>query len=476
MKIIILGAGQVGSSAAESLVSEANDITVVDTDGSRLALLQERYDLRTVVGNGALPETLRQAGAGDADLLVAVTQSDQTNLVACRIARSLFNLPKRIARLRSADYFGHPELLDDANFAVDFAISPEQEVTEYIVKLLEFPGALQVLEFADGLVSLVAVRARQGGPLVGRPLAEIRKHLPDVDARIAAIYRRDAAVTPRADTVIEDGDEVFFIAATKDIQQVLAEMRTAERRKVRRVMIAGGGNIGYRVARAIEGRYQVKVVEFQQGRAEWLARELKSTLVLRGDSTDERLLDEENIDDMDVFLALTNDDENNIMASLLAKRRGCWRAMALINRRSYVELLEAGAIDVALSPALISIGTLLAHVRRGDVAVVHSLRRGAAEAIEVVAHGDSASSHVVGRRIRELPHIEGAHVACIVRERRGEAGRLRVPGAPPPADREVIMPRPDTVIESDDHVIVFLVSKKLIPKVEKLFQVGVRYL
>jgi trk system potassium uptake protein len=332
-----------------------------------------------------------------------------------------------------------------------------------------------VLEFADGLVSLVAVRAVAGGPLVGRPLAEIRKHLPNVDARIAAIYRKDAAVNPRAETVIEPGDEVFFIAATEDIRQVLGELRHGDRKRVRRVMIAGGGNIGYRVAKAIEHRFQVKVIEMQQERSEWLARELGSSLVLRGDSTDERLLDEENVDDMDVFLALTNDDENNIMASLLAKRRGCWRAMALINRRSYVELLEAGAIDVALSPALISIGTLLAHVRRGDVATVHSLRRGAAEAIELVAHGDRDSSQVVGRAIRDLPPIDGAHVACIVRER-GATGAPRVPGAPAPGPRVVIMPRPDTVIEADDHVIIFLVSKKLIPKVEKLFQVGVRYL
>ena len=474
MKIIILGAGQVGSSAAESLVSEANDITVVDTDADRLSLLQERLDLRTITGNAAFPDVLREAGAEDADMLLAVTQSDQTNLVACRIARSLFNVPKRIARLRSSDYFGHPELLDESNFAVDYALSPEKEVTEYIVKLLEFPGALQVLEFAEGLVSLVAVRAVHGGPLVGRPIAEIRKHLPNVDARIAAIYRRDAPVNPRKDTVIEPGDEVFFIAAAKDIQVVLAELRHGDRKRVRRVMIAGGGNIGYRVARTIEDRYQVKIIEAQQRRSEWLARELRSTLVLRGDSTDERLMEEENIDDMDVFLALTNDDENNIMASLLAKRRGCWRAMALINRRSYVELLEAGAIDVALSPALISIGTLLAHVRRGDVTTVHSLRRGAAEAIEVVAHGDASSSQVVGRRIRELPAIDGAHVACIVRERR-PGGGPRPHGAPPPG-REVIMPRPDTVIETDDHVIVFLVSKKLIPRVERLFQVGVGYL
>ena len=473
MKIIILGAGQVGSSAAENLVSEPNDITVVDTDSARLAVLQERLDLRTVTGNAASPTTLRAAGAEDADLLIAVTQSDQTNLCACRIAKTVFNIPTRIARLRSTDYLEHPELLDENNFAVDFAISPEQEVTNYIEKLVQFPEALQVIEFADGLVSMVAVRAFEGGPMVGNPLRAIRKHLPNVDARIAAIYRKDSPVTPTADTVIHSGDEVFFLAATEDIREVMRELRRMDK-PVKRVMIAGGGNIGFRVATALEKHFQVKVVEFNQPRSEWLAENLANSLVLRGDSTDEKLLESENIDDMDVFLALTNDDENNIMSSLLAKRMGATRVMALINRRSYVDLLQAGAIDVALSPALISIGSLLARVRRGDVAAVHSCRRGAAEAIELVAHGDPKSSKVVGRRIRELPVIEGAHIACIVRE----AGRPppgRPHGAPPPGPRKVIIPRPDTMIEPDDHVIVFLVSKRLIAQVEKLFQVGLGY-
>jgi trk system potassium uptake protein TrkA len=472
MKIIILGAGQVGSSAAENLVSEANDITVVDTDAGRLAELQENLDLRTVIGNAASPSTLKSAGADDADLLIAVTQSDQTNLCACRIAKTLFNVPTRIARLRQDEVVLHPVLLDENNFAVDYAISPEQVVTDYIVRLIEFPGALQVIEFAGGLVSMVAVPAVKGGWLVGRPLREIRSRMPGVDARIAALYRRDSPVTPRGDTVIEHGDEVFFLAATRDIRQVMGELRANER-AVRRVMITGGGNIGFRVARALEKRYQVKVVELNRPRAEWLAEQLSESLVLQGNSTDEKLLDQENIEEMDVFLALTNDDENNIMSSLLAKRRGCGRVMALINRRSYVDLLQAGAIDVALSPALISIGKLLAHVRRGDVAAVHTCRKGAAEAIELVAHGDRKSSQVVGRPIRELPVIEGAHIACIVRAAKPAAGRPH--GAAPPPEHEVIIPRADTVIRPDDHVIVFLVNKRLIPKVEKLFQVGFGY-
>ena len=467
MKIVILGAGQVGSSAAESLVSEANDITVVDTDAARLSVLQETLDLRTVNGNAASPSTLEAAGLADADLLIAVTRSDETNLCACRIAKTLFNVPTRIARLRLDEVMSHPVLLDENNFAVDYAIAPEQVVTDYVVRLIEFPGALQVMEFAEGLVSLVGVPAVAGGWLVGRPLREIRSHLPGVDARIAALYRKDAPVTPHGDTVIEPGDEVFFLAASKDIRQVMGELRTIER-PVRRVMIAGGGNIGFRVARALERRYQVKVIEHDQRRSEWLAEHLHESLVLRGDSTDEKLLEAENIDDMDVFLALTNDDENNIMSSLLAKRRGCGRVMALINRRSYVDLLQAGAIDVALSPALISMGKLLAHV------AVHTCRKGAAEAIELVAHGDRKSSQVVGRKIRELPVIEGAHIACIVRRAPPPAGRPH--GASPAGERQVIIPHADTVIEPDDHVIVFLVAKRLIPKVEKLFQVGFGYL
>ncbi|MBX3687212.1 MAG: Trk system potassium transporter TrkA, partial [Rhodocyclaceae bacterium] len=260
MKIIILGAGQVGSSVAENLVSEANDITVVDTDPHLLQLMQNRLDLRSVVGNAASPSVMRQAGADDADLLIAVTQSDQTNLCACRIARTLFNLPTRIARLRSADYVEYPELLDENNFAVDFSICPEQIVTEYIRKLIEFPTALQVLEFADGLLSLIAVRAVGGGPLVGHPLADLPRHIPNIDARIAAIYRGEKPIIPTGETVVQSGDEVFCLAATRHIRQVMRELRKLEN-PIRRIMIAGGGNIGYRLARSIEDRYEVKVLE-----------------------------------------------------------------------------------------------------------------------------------------------------------------------------------------------------------------------
>lgn len=467
MKIIILGAGQVGASVAERLVSEANDITVVDTDLQRLAALHDRLDLRTVAGNAASPSVLRDAGADDADLLIAVTQSDQTNLCACRIARSLFNIPTRIARLRASDFVEHPELLDENNFAVDYPICPEQVVTDYIVKLIEFPEALQVLEFAAGQLSLVGVKAFRGGPLVGHPIQDLRLHLPRVDARIAAVFRRDKPIIPEGATVIEDGDEVFCLADTNDIRVVLGELRRSER-PVRRIMIAGGGNIGFRLAQQIESDYEVKLVEWSQARAEFLAVHLTDALVLRGDATDEKLLETENIDDMDMFLALTNDDENNIMAASLAKQMGARRTLALINRQSYVDLVQGGRIDIAISPAQTSIGSVLAWVRRGDVTAVHSLRRGAAEAFEIIAHGDAKTSKVVGRRIEEIRLPKGATIGAILRAEEGGQGERE--------NRRVIMPHHDTLIEADDHVIMFCTDKKLVRQVEKLFQVGLGYL
>ncbi len=472
MKIVILGAGQVGSSVAESLVSEANDITVVDTDPARLRKLQDRLDLRTVTGNAAHPAVLEQAGARDADMILAVTQSDETNMVACKLAATMFNIPTKIARIRSADYLSHPEIFLAENFAVDLSICPEQVLTDYIVKLIEFPESLQVLEFADGKVSLVAVRAFHGGPLVGRELQYLRTHMPQIDTRVAAIFRQDSPIIPEGNTVIEDGDEVFFIAATENIRGVMRELRRMDK-PVKRVMIGGGGNIGRRLAKALETDYQVKIIEFSKTGAERLAADLNNTLVLTGDVTDEELLESENIGEMDVYCALTNDDENNIMSSLLAKRMGAHKVIALINRSSYVNLVQSGQIDIAISPAQATIGTLLAHVRRGDCAAVHSLRRGAAESLELIAHGDAKSSKVVGRRVEEIDLPKGTTIGAIVR--RHERAAPKSGAGKPVYDYQVIIAHHDTIIEPDDHVIVFVVNKRMVPKVEKLFQVDLGF-
>ena len=477
MKVIILGAGQVGASVAEGLVSEENDITIVDSDGARLAQLQDRLDLRTVLGNGASPSVMREAGAEDADMIIAVTQSDQSNLVACKLAQSVFNVPTRIARLRSRDFLEDASLLNPENFAVDFALCPEQVITDYISRLIEFPEALQVLSFAGGRVNLVAVHAYEGGLLVGKPIKYMRELLPpDMDARIAAIFRRDQPVFPAGDTVVEAGDEVFLLAAAEHIRPVLRQLRRMMN-PVERIMIAGGGNIGLRLARALEKRYEIKLVEGRKERADFLAGELDNTLILFGDATDEELLEQENIRDMDLFLALTNDDEDNIMSGSLAKRLGCKRVVALINRRAYAEMIEGGPIDIGISPAQVSIGTLLAHVRQGDVAEVHSLRRGAAEALELIAHGDAKTSKVIGKRIDQIDWPHGVTVAALVRN----FDRSVIVGQTDDwtsitRHGEVVIAHHDTVIEPDDHVIVFCTRKKLVKKVEKLFQVGFHFL
>ena len=470
MKIIILGAGQVGASVAEGLISEGNDITVVDTDGARLARLQNTFDLRTLTGNGAWPSVLAEAGAADADMLIAVTSSDQTNLVVCKIAKQLFNLPTRIARLRASDYLKNEELLSDENFAVDFALCPENVVTQYITKLIEYPGALQVLDFGHERAVMVAMRACIDGKLIGRPIKEMGTHLSNgVDARIAALFRRDRPILPTGDTLIQEGDEVFVLAAQEHMHTVMLEMR-GELPPVRRIMLAGGGNIGLRVAQQLGSDYQVKLLEMDESRCEHVANLLPSTLVLHGDATDETILLQEGIDSMDLFIALTNVDEDNIMAASLAKRLGCKRVVALINRKIYAELVQGGPIDIAISPALVSIGTLLTHVRRGDVARVHSLRRGAAEALEIVAHGDEKTSKVIGRKIADIQPIAGAYIGAIIRQTPETTG-----GKSKTAHSRVIIAHKEIVIEPNDHVIIFCQNRKVIQKVERLFAVAVGF-
>jgi trk system potassium uptake protein TrkA len=456
MKIIILGAGQVGGTLAEHLAGEANDITIVDTDGERLRILGDRLDIRTVQGKASFPSVLRQAGADDADMLVAVTNSDETNMVACQVAFTLFHTPRRIARVREAAYLTNGELFSNEAIPVDVLISPEQVVTHYIKRLIEHPGALQVIDFAGGKAQLVAVRAYYGGPLVGQQLRQIRHHMPNVETRVAAIFRRDRAILPRGDTVIEADDEVFFIAAKADIRAVMSELRRLDVNN-KRVVIAGGGHIGERLAEAIENQYQVKIIEMNPARCRYLSDTLNSTVVLQGSASDRDLMVEENIADADIFLALTNDDEANIMSSLLAKRLGARRVMTLINNAAYVDLVQGGEIDIAINPQLATIGSLLAYVRRGDIVSVHSLRRGAAEAIEAIAHGDARSSKVVGRSLEAITMPPGTSIGAIIR------------------GQDVIIARATTVIESGDRVILFVVDKKYIRDVEKLFHVGLSF-
>lgn len=457
MKIIILGAGQVGGTLAENLANEANDITIVDTDFVRLRELQERLDIRTVEGKASYPSVLEQAGARDADMLIAVTNSDEVNMIACQIAQTLYNTPTKIARVREHDYLlKNKAIFTEKSIPIDVLISPEELVTKHVRRLIEHPGALQVLDFTDGIAQLVAVKAYYGGPLVGREISYLRSHMPAVETRVAAIFRKDRPIIPKGETVIEADDEVFFIAAKKDTRSVMSELRRVDR-PYKRIIIAGGGNIGARLAQNIEGKYQVKIIERDMRRCNSLAKRLNNTIVLQGSASDKELLLEENIEDTDVFCALTNDDDANIMASMLAKRLGARTVMTLINNPAYVDLVQGGVIDIAISPQQTTIGSLLTHVRRGDVAAVHSLRRGAAEAIEAVAHGDKRTSKVVGKAIEDIDLPAGTTIGAIVR------------------NDEFLIAHDNIIVENGDHVILFLVDKRKISEVERLFQVGLGF-
>lgn len=454
MKIVILGAGQVGGTLVENLVREENDITLVDIDNQRLRTLQNRFDIRTVTGPASYPSVLRQAGVNEADMLIAVTSNDETNLLACHIAYKLFHTPTKIARIRSPRYLDDKDkLFGDDGFRVDVFINPEQLVTDYVANLIEYPHALQVLDFADGKVRLVGVRPYFGGALVGKSLADLKVHLPNYNARVAAIYRGNRSITLSGETVIEIGDEVFFVAASNHIHDVMSALRRAEK-PYKNIMIAGGGNIGERLALALEQQHQVKVIDHNVERSRHIANRLNKTTVLLGDASDRELLINEGIDSIDVFCAVTNDDEVNIMSCMQAKRLGARQVLALINRTAYVDLIEASDVDIAISPQQATISSILPHIRRGDIVNVHSLRRGAAEAIEIIAHGDAKTSKVVGRSLAEIKLPKGTNIGAIVR---GD---------------DVILVHSSTVIETNDHIVLFLVDRKHIPEVERLFQVN----
>ncbi len=451
MKIIILGAGEVGGNLAQNLIKEARDITVVDTNADRLRELQDRIDIRTIRGLASHPDILRQAGAEDADMLIAVTSSDEINMVACQVAYTVFHTPTKIARIRTAAYLVDGGIFRDEAMPVDHIVNPEKIITQDIKRLIDNPGALQVMEFANGQVQLVCVKAYYGGPLVDQELRYIRKHMPMVDTRVAAIFRKGHPIIPKGTTIIEADDEVFFIAAADDIQSVMSELRRTERPN-KRIVIAGGGHVGRGLAESVESKYGVRIIESSKQRCYELSETLHRTIVLAGNASDRELLLEENIEEADVFCDVTSDDEAKIMSSMLAKSLGEKKVITLINNPAYVDLIEGHDIDIAISPQQSTLGSILTHIRRGDVVKVHALRRGAAEAIEAIAHGDETSSKVIGRSLGDIELPSGTNIGAIVR---GE---------------NVIIAHDDIVIKPGDHLILFLVDKSKIRNVEKLFQ------
>ena len=455
MKIIILGAGQVGSTLASLLSQEDNDVTVVDLDDKALHHLEEEVDINTINGSCTFPSTLLSADIKNADMVAAVTGSDEINIVSCLISKILSDKVKTIARIRESSYLRHDTLraIEEGIIPIDKVISPENLITEYIQALIDTPGSLQVLEFGDGILNLVGTKAVSGGPLIGHEISDLKKYMPNVDTRVAAIFRDGNSIDPQGNTIIEAEDEVFFIARRKDAKRVINAMRTKED-PYKFVIIAGGGKIGSSLAERIEGNHRVKVIENDTEKAKKISERLINSIVLEGNVSDKSLLHEESVEEADVFAAVTNDDEANVMSCMLAKEMGAHKVIALINNQAYVDLMQRKAIDidVSIAPSQITIGEFLSELAGDDVVKVHSLRRGAAEAIEtIVKASNNSKEDVVGKELGSIKLPAGVTIGAILRKNKAKIAHDNVK------------------LREHDHVILFLTDKKILPQIQEIF-------
>lgn len=450
MKILILGAGVTGSAVAAALASEENDIMVVDYKPLLLDALKERFDIATVVGNAAHPSVLEQAGIHDTDIVIAVTDSDETNMLACLVINALYSRPKTIARVRAIEYLKNPQLFGAQGIPINHVISPEMIVMEAIRNLIDFPGVLHISNFAGGLVRLFSVKVTEYGFLTGKKIKNLSDRLANSKIRVVAIFRKGKPLLVNGQAIIETGDEVFFVSPHNEVRRVLKELHRLEA-PLKRIIIAGGGHIGKRLGLALENDHQVKIIEKDPRRAKKIANELHKTVVLRGDCADETLLLDESIDSADLFCAITDNDGVNIISAALAKSLGARKTICLLNHISYSKLLPGTGIDVAVLPNQETLGSILKHVRKGDVAQVSSLCGGTAEAIEAVAHAHGAFS-VVGKRVDAIHFPSGIVLGALIR------------------NQEVIEIHHDTIFEENDHVVMFAMEKKLVVNIEKNFQ------
>ena len=440
-----------GSSVAQALASEENDIVVIDFKQELLDALKERFDIATVTGNAAHPSVLELAGVHNTDIVIAVTDSDETNMLACMIINALYNRPKTIARVRAIDYLKNPKLFGLNGIPVDIVISPEQIVMESIRNIIEFPGVLHISDFAGGLVRLFSVKVVADGVLTGKKIKTLKERLSDGKTRVVAIFRQGKPLCVTGEASIETGDEVFLVAPRKEVRRVLTELNKLEA-PLKRIIIAGGGHVGKRLALALENDHQVKIIEKDPKRAKIIANDLGNTVVLLGDCADEALLLDESIDSADLFCAITDNDGVNIISTSLAKSLGARKTICLLNNNSYTKLLPGTGIDVTVLPNQETLGSILKHVRRGDVAQVSSLCGGTAEAIEAIAHDNNGEESVVGRRVDTIDFPAGIVMGALIR------------------NGEVISIHHDTVFKEGDHVVMFAMDKRLVANIEQTFQ------
>jgi trk system potassium uptake protein TrkA len=350
LNILILGAGQVGSELTEILSEDGHSITLVDLDEEKLEKESEQHDIKIVSGNCCYPQTLEDANIQDTELAIAMTEWDEVNLVACQMIKHLNKKTRTMARIRAREYLKGKgnKIFENGEYSIDVLISPETLITEYISKLVQLPGALQVLDFGDGRASMVSVKAVENAPITGHKISELREHIPNADARVAAIYREEEIIIPSGEDYIKDGDEVYFISARANIKKVMSEIRPADS-KHKSIMIAGGGKIGRRLAKILEDKFSVvKIIEKSRKRGDYLSENLDHALVLNGDATDEDLLIEEGIEQIDMFCSVTDSDEANVMSSLLAKKLGAKKVLSLMNKQSFLDLIHQGEVDITV--------------------------------------------------------------------------------------------------------------------------------
>ena len=449
MKILILGAGRVGSSLASTLSKQQYEVSIVDLNKNRLQRLQEDLDLATEVGHGSYPSTLKKVGADEETILLAVTNSDECNITSCQIAKSKFNVKKTICRLSDASYLNSLSAFGENN--IDIAISPENEVTEHLVDLIKHPGAEQIESFANGSIKVVSVKAKKDGMLVNRELKSIESDMPDTNTFVPAIYRKGKPLIPDGKTIIKENDEIYFLAAESDIDSVVQEMRLQDNSSSR-MMIVGGGKIGFALAKALEENYKIKIIDPSEDRCEIISNKLNRTIVLKGEGSDEELLKSENIENIDIFCSLTNDDETNIMSAFLAKKLGAKKTIIIVNNYTYINILPKNFVDIALSPQRLTVSMVLQHLAKGDVPQEVMLKmQSGAEAIEGIIHKNKFTENFFDRPIAEIPLPKNCVIAAVIRQ------------------DEIFMHSKNLLLKPNDKIIVFILGKTEKENIDNLF-------
>ena len=457
MKVIICGAGQVGFGIAERLAAENNDVTVIDRTPDLVQTITDSLDVRGVVGHGSHPDVLERAAAGDCDMIIAVTFADEVNMVACQVAHSLFNIPTKIARVRDQSYLapGWQDLFLRENMPIDVIISPEVAVGDMVLRRLAQPGAFETIGFVGDRVFVVGVTCDEDCPIVNTPLRQLTELFPDLNAVVVGIMRDGKIFAPHGQDRMLVGDEVYFAAERGQVERALGIFGHDEK-QARRIVIAGGGNIGFYVAHQLEAhqsRSKIKIIETDRKRAEFIADELKRAVILNGNALDHGLLREAGADDADTFISLTNDDQVNILASVMAKREGCPRALSLVSNTNYAGVIRSLGIDAHISPKAMTVSTILQHVRRGSIRRVHAVQNSAAEVIEAEA---LETSPLVGKPLRDAELPDGFRLGAVVR------------------DNKVIIPHGDTELRAHDRVVMFALAGK-VREVERMFRVSLEY-